>query len=119
MDLEPLDAVTAVLTAHLGDALLALDITDADSGLSLRRVRLSPAVGPMLQRITSDLRQAAVTAGTSATGYHVMSVADTLVALVDGEVAQVAFVVPNDTDLDLVIGEVIPAVAAVVARARV
>ncbi len=108
MDLGRLDDAVAQLRERMGDALLALDVWSAPTGLSIVGFGLTSAAGPMLQRATHDLRRAAAGAGAELDGYHVLTVAGGHVAVVTADALDAAFLVPTDVDLGWLLTDVIP-----------
>lgn len=110
--LASLDGTVAGLRAQAGDSLVALDIWQTDSALSVAGFGTTPATGPMLHRITQDLRHAASLAGTGIDDYHVLTVGGGLVAVVRGERLSAGLLLTDDANLAWVVGEVVPAVRA-------
>ena len=110
--LASLEDTLSGLRAHAGESLVAVDIWETDSALSLAGFGTTPATGPMLHRITHDLRHAAALTGTGLDDYHVLTVGGGLVAVVHRPHLSAGLLLTDDATLAWVVTEVIPAVRA-------
>ena len=110
--LASLDGTVDNIRSGVGDSLVALDIWETESALSLAGFGTTPATGPMLHRVTEDLRHAAALAGTSLDDYHVLTVGGGLVAVVSRPHLSAALLLTDDATLAWVVTDVVPAVRA-------
>jgi hypothetical protein len=104
---------------QVGDSLVALDLWESESALSLAGFGTSPATGPMLHRVTADLRNAAALAGSRLDDYHVLSVAGGAVAVVSRPHLSAALLFTDEAELAWVLTDVVPAVRAALDAASV
>jgi len=79
---DALDGTVEALRQRVGDSLVALDIWESASALSLAGFGMPPATGPMLHRVTEDLRKTATLAGSLLDDYHVLTVTGGVVVVV-------------------------------------
>jgi len=105
-----LDGTVEALRQRVGDSLVALDIWESASALSLAGFGMTPATGPMLHRVTEDLRQAARLAGSMLDDYHVLTVIGGVVVVVTRPHLSGALLLTADAQLGWVLSDVIPAV---------
>lgn len=117
--LASLDVTVARLRDQVGDVLVALDIWETESALSLAGFGTTPATGPMLHRVTEDLRHAATLAGSSIGDYHVLTLGGGLVAVVSRPHLSAALLLSDDAKLAWVVTEIVPAVRAALDTAAV
>ena len=110
MVLDALDGIVDALRRQVGESLVALDIWESESALSLAGFGATTATGPMLHRITEDLRHAATLAGTKIDDYHVLTVAGGVVAVVSGPHLSAALLMTEDARPAWVLTDVVPAV---------
>ncbi len=110
--LASLDGAVRDIRRQVGDPLIALDIWETASALSLAGFGTNPATGPMLHRVTQDLRDAAELAGSSIDDYHVLTVGGGLVAVVSRPLVSAALLLTDEADLAWVLTDVVPAVRA-------
>jgi hypothetical protein len=108
--LASLDGTVDDIRRQVGDPLLALDIWETESALSLAGFGTTPATGPMLHRITEDLRHAASLAGSTLVDYHVLMVAGGMVAVVSKPHLSAALLLSDDVPAAWVLTDVVPAV---------
>ena len=107
---DALDGIVEALRQRVGDSLVALDIWESASALSLAGFGMTPATGPMLHRVTEDLRQAARLAGSMLDDYHVLTVIGGVVVVVTRPHLSGALLLTGDAQLGWVLSDVIPAV---------
>lgn len=107
------------IRGRVGDSLVALDVWESESALSLAGFGTTAATGPMLQRLTDDLRRAASLAGTRFDDYHVLTVEGGAVLVVSRPHLGAALVLTDDADLAWVVGDVVPAVRAALDAATI
>ncbi|HEY5483689.1 MAG TPA: hypothetical protein VIK31_07750 [Propionibacteriaceae bacterium] len=119
MVLAALDVTVEALRQRVGDSLVALDIWESGSALSLAGFGMTPATGPMLHRVTEDLRQTATLAGSSLDDYHVLTVTGGVVVVVTRAHLSGALLLSADADLGWVLTDVIPQVRAALDAASV
>ena len=112
MVIDALDAIVDDLRRHVGDSLVALDIWESESALSLAGFGATTATGPMHHRMTEDLRNAASLAGASLDDYHVLTVAGGIIAVVSGPYLSAALLMTDDAEPAWVLTSVVPAVRA-------
>jgi hypothetical protein len=105
-----LDGTVEALRQRGGDSLVALDIWESASALSVAGFGMTPATGPMLHRVTEDLRQAATLAGSMLDDYHVLTVTGGVVVVVVRPHLSGALLLTADAQLGWVLSDVIPAV---------
>ena len=110
MVLETLSDIVDTLRRQVGDSLVALDIWESESALSLAGFGATSATGPMLHRITEDLRHAASLAGASLDDYHVLTVAGGIVAVVSRPFLSAALLLTDGAEAAWVLADVVPAV---------
>jgi hypothetical protein len=107
-----LDRTVEDLRQLVGDSLVALDIWESVSALGLAGFGMTPATGPMLHRVTEDLRQAARLAGSMLDDYHVLTVRGGVVVVVTRPHLSGALLLTADAQLVWVLRDVIPALRA-------
>lgn len=117
--LASLDGTVDDIRRQVGDALVALDIWETESALSLAGFGTTPATGPMLHRITEDLRHAASLAGSSLDDYHVLTVAGGMVAVVSKPHLSAALLLTDDAAPAWVLTDVVPVVRTALDAASV
>ena len=100
------------ICGKVGGRLVALDIWGTESALSLAGYGTSPATGPMLHRVTSDLRHAAALSGASLDDYHVLTVSGGMVAVVARPHLSAALLLTDEAEPAWVLTDVVPAVRA-------
>lgn len=74
MPIPALDAVVSDLQERLGSAIVAIDIWDSDSALTLSGLDSRAATGPLLGRLADDLRDAARLTGAELDDHLVLTV---------------------------------------------
>jgi len=114
-----LDATVDDLRREIGDPLVALDISESESALSLTAFGTTSATGPMLHRVTQDLRQAAALTGLATDDYHVLTVSGGVVVVVARPRLTAALVLTDDAKLAWVLNDVVPTVRATLDRATI
>ena len=97
---------------EVGHPLVALDIWETRSALSLAGFGTAAATGPMLHRVTGDLRHAAALTGASLDDYHVLTVGGGMVAVVARPHLCAALLLTDETEPAWVLASVVPAVRA-------
>lgn len=97
---------------EIGGPLVALDIWDTQSALSLAGYGTTTATGPMLHRVTGDLRHAAALTGASLDDYHVLTVGGGMVAVVARPHLCAALLLTDEAEPTWVLATVVPAVRA-------
>lgn len=102
---ETVDAIREVT----GASLLAVDIWETTSALSLSSFGTTPATAPMLHRVTDDLRQAAAFSDSKLDDYYVLAVRGGVVAVVSRPHLSAAILLAPTTDPVRVITHVVPA----------
>jgi hypothetical protein len=107
-----LDSAVEALRQRAGASLVAIDIWESASALSLAGFGMTPATGPMLHRVTEDLRLAARLAGSILDDYHVFTVTGGVVVVVTRPHLSSALLLTADAQLGWVLSDVIPAVRA-------
>ena len=107
---DALDGTVEALRQRVGDSLVALDIWESASALRLAGFGMTPATGPMLHRVTEDLRKAATLAGSLLDDYHVLTVTGGVVVVVTRPHLSGALLLTTDAQLGWVLSDVIPAV---------
>ncbi len=110
--LLPLDGTVDEIRTRVGESLVALDIWETRSALSLAGFGTTPTTGPMLHRVTEELRHAAALAGSSIDDYHVLTVGGGLVAVVSRPQLSAALLLSDDAALAWVVTDIVPAVRA-------
>ena len=97
---------------EVGVPLVALDIWKTQSALSLAGYGTTTATGPMLHRVTGDLRHAAALTGVSLDDYHVFTVGGGMVAVVARPHLSAALLLTDEAEPAWVLANVVPAVRA-------
>ncbi len=114
-----IEGTVEALRQRVGDSLVALNIWESASALSLAGFGMTPATGPMLHRVTEDLREAATLAGSLLDDYHVLTVTGGVVVVVTRPHLSGALLLTADAELGRVLSDVIPAVRAALDDASV
>lgn len=117
--IEELDGTIDDIRRQVGASLVALDLWESGSALSLAGFGTTPATGPMLHRVTEDLRHAATLAGSRLDDYHVLTVGGGAVVVVSRPHLSAALLVTDDAELAWVLNDVVPAVRAALDAASV
>jgi hypothetical protein len=110
--LASLAGIVDDIRGTVGERLVALDIWGTESALSVAGYGTSSASGPMLHRLTGDLRHAAALTGTCLDDYHVLTVGGGMVAVVSRPHLSAALLLTDEAEPAWVLTDVVPAVRA-------
>ena len=112
-----LDTTISDLRQRLGSALLAVDIWDTTSALTLAGFDSRPATGPVLQGLADDLRTAAALCGTGLSDHLVLTSAGRSVVVVTAGTLAAAVQLTDDVRPVQLLSQVVPTLRAVLAAA--
>ncbi|HET7725329.1 MAG TPA: hypothetical protein VFK68_11865 [Propionibacteriaceae bacterium] len=113
MSVSALDAAVADLRESLGSALLAVDVWDRTTALTMSGLHSPPTTGPVLERLVEDLRGGAGLAGSNLDDYLVLAVSGGHVLIVSAGTATAALYVTEAIRPAGLVMDVAPAVRAV------
>jgi hypothetical protein len=111
--------VVDALQQQVGESLVAVDIWETESALGVAGFGTTSATGPLLHRLTQDLRHTASLAGTELDDYHIHTVAGGIVAVVSRPHLSVALLLTDDAQPAWVLTELVPAARAALDAASI